>query len=366
MDNRIIPVPFVDLTRQYQELKEEIDAAIMKVLSGGQFILGSEVSSFEKEMAAYLGVGYAIGVASGTDALFLILKALGIGPGDQVITPTFTFVATAETIANCGAEPVFADIDPRTFNLSTDSCLEQITDRTKAIIIVHLFGQPAELDHIRSLATSKGIHLIEDCAQAAGAEYKGKKVGSFGNAAAFSFFPTKNLGAIGDGGLVATSDRQIADKVLELRNHGSRQKYYHESVGFNSRLDEVQAAVLRVKLRHLDRWNCERRKIAGRYDECFGQEMAPFVDSSVNHVYHQYTIRSKNRNGLMASLADSGIGFNVYYPLPLHLQPCFRGLGYNPCAFPLSEKASSEVLSLPIFTGLLPEEIESVCSALRR
>ncbi len=355
-------VPMIDLTRQYREVKDEMDAAVSACLGSGQYILGPQVQRFEQEFADYIGVEHAVGVASGTDALFLPLKAMGIGPGDEVITTPFTFIATAEVIANCGARPVFADIEPGTFNLDASLVERAITPRTKAIILVHLFGQPADIDLLLELARGHGIQLIEDCAQATGAVYGQRKVGSFGAAGAFSFFPTKNLSCAGDGGMIVTNDGKLAESIRMLRAHGSRTKYLHEVLGINSRLDEVQAALLRVKLPRLDRWNDERIRIAGLYNQRLRGVSTPPVAPGRTHVYHQYTIRASDRDSVADSLSGAGVGRAVHYGLPLHLQPCFAHLGYEEGAFPQSEHASREVLSLPMFPSMTDEEIERVCA----
>jgi len=355
------PIPMADLTRQYQRTAAETDAAVRDVLAGGRYILGPEVSAFEREMSEYLGCSQAVGVGSGTGALFLILKAMGIGPGDEVLTTAFTFFATAEAIAGVGAVPVFADIDPGTFNIDAPSAASRVTERTRAIIVVHLFGQPAQVEDMAVVAASAGVPLIEDCAQAAGATLGDRKVGTFGAAGAFSFFPTKNLGCAGDGGMVVTGDEELAARVRMLANHGQRGQYLHQCVGVNSRLDELQAAILRIRLRHLDSWNEERARIAGRYDRAFGAA-APFVAPGARHVYHQYTLRLADRDSLARAFDEAGIASRVYYPLPLHLQPCFASLGYSAGDLPQCERAADEVLSVPMFTGMTDEEIDRVCA----
>jgi len=370
-----VKVPILDLIRQYRSLKEEIDVAIRRVLRSGRFILGEEVEAFEREIAGYLGVKHAIGVASGTDALLLSLKALGIGPGDKVIVPSFTFFATAGAVVNVGAEPVFVDIEPRTYNLDPGHLRELLRDGrlaegVRAIIPVHLYGQMAEIDEITEIAKEQELYVIEDAAQAIGAEYKGRKAGTIGHLGIFSFFPTKNLGAYGDGGLVVTNDDELADKVRLLRVHGARPKYYHRLVGTNSRLDALQAAILRVKLEHLDGWTRARRAIAGMYDEQLqGLEGLdpPYRAPDRTHIFHQYTIRvaGSGRDALQRHLEGQGIATAVYYPLPLHLQECFRHLGYDEGELPESERASREVLSLPMFPELTPEEVQYVTAQVR-
>jgi dTDP-4-amino-4,6-dideoxygalactose transaminase len=373
-------IPILDLTRQYQAIKPEIDAAICRVLESGRFILGPEVEAFEAEIAEYLGVKHAIGVASGTDALLLALKALGIGPGDAVIVPTFTFFATAGAVHNLGATPVFVDIDPYTFNLDPADVRRVLTTdhgqwtRPKAVIPVHLYGQPADMDEIMAIAHEYGLYVVEDAAQAIGAEYSGqrtthhgptRKAGTIGHLGCFSFFPTKNLGAYGDGGLVVTNDDELAEQVRMLRVHGSKPKYYHHMVGTNSRLDALQAAILRAKLPHLADWTAARKRLADRYDELLsGLDgiVLPCRAPNRTHVFHQYTIRipGGKRDSLRSFLAERGVGTEVYYPLPLHLQPCFRHLGYKEGDLPESERACREVLSLPMFPELREEEVEYV------
>lgn len=369
-------IPILDLTRQYRAIKEEIDGAIYRVLESGRFILGPEVEAFEAEIAKYLGVKHAVSVASGTDALLLSLKALGIGPGDGVIVPSFTFFATAGVVANVGATPIFVDIDPKTFNIDPQKVRELIANRPsltvslKAIIPVHLYGQPADMDEIMAIAEEWNLYVVEDAAQAIGAEYKGKKVGTFGHLGCFSFFPTKNLGAYGDGGLVVTNDDELAERVRMLRVHGSKPKYYHHMVGTNSRLDALQAAILRAKLPHLDKWSSARIQLANRYDELLRNLdgiVLPYRASDRTHIFHQYTIRIPRgkRDPLRLFLSQHGIGTEVYYPFPLHLQPCFRHLGYKKGDLPESERACDEVLSLPMFPELTEEEQDYVVSVIR-
>ena len=341
------------------------------------------MEAFEGEIAEYLRVKHAIGVASGTDALLLSLKAIGIGPGDGVIVPSFTFFATAGVVANVGATPVFADIDPQTFNINTESVREILphppspvtrhasrVTKIKAIIPVHLYGQPADMDEIMRLAKEYDLYVIEDAAQAIGAEHKSRKVGTIGHLGCFSFFPTKNLGAYGDGGLVVTNDDELAEKVRMLRVHGSKPKYYHHMVGTNSRLDALQAAILRVKLGHLDDWTESRRKIAYRYDALLADIpgiVTPYRAPDRTHTFHQYTVRvlGGKRDALQTYLKKRGISTQVYYPLPLHLQPCFRDLGYREGDLPESERASREVLSLPMFPELTEEEQDYVVQAIK-
>lgn len=358
----------LDLKAQYLALKTELDRAVLDVMASGHFILGENVQALEKEIAAYCGCQYGIGVASGTDALRLAFAALDIGPGDEVITTPFTFIATANTISRAGARPVFVDIEPRTYNLDPAKIEAAITERTKAIVPVHLYGQPADMDPIMAIARRHGLKVVEDSAQAIGAVYHGRRIGSFGDVSCLSFYPTKNLGAYGDGGMVTTNDAEIADKVDILRRHGGKRRYYHEVLGFNSRLDEIQAAILRVKLPHLDRWEERRREIARHYDNLLAdvpEVVTPFVLPGVQHVYHQYTIRARSRDDLAKYLQEQGIGSMIYYPLPLHLQKMYDSLGYAEGDLPESERAAREVLSLPMYPELGEEQIERIAGAIR-
>ena len=364
-------IPFIDLVAQYNSIKGEIDEAIQNTLRKGQFILGSEVKALEEEMSSYCGTGYAVGVASGTDALHLALLALEIGQNDEVITTPFTFIATSEAITKCGATPVFADIEPRTLNINTKEIENKITAKTKAIIPVHLYGQPADMDTVLQIANEHGIKVIEDCAQALGAEYNGRKVGSIGDAGCLSFFPSKNLGAYGDGGMVITSDSQIAENVKILRVHGAYGAYHHVAHGFNSRLDALQAAILRVKLRYLEQWNERRRKVAALYDRQLSlmDGIEPlYVEQNIKSSYNYYTIRLNDsrieRDGLRHHLESSGIPTMVYYPLSLHLQEVYKNLGYKFGDFPQSEKAQETVLSLPMYPELKEEMVEEVVTRM--
>jgi dTDP-4-amino-4,6-dideoxygalactose transaminase len=367
-----MPVPQCDLTAQYKSIKQEIDEAIHRVVDRGVFILGDEVRAFEEEIAAYLGVKNAMGVASGTDALQLALLACDIGPGDEVITTTFTFIASAEAITQCGAVPVFVDIDPDTYNMSTKDLESKINEKTKGILPVHLFGQSTEMDDILELAERNNLKIIEDCAQALGAKYKTRKVGSIGDVGCLSFFPSKMLGAFGDGGMVVTNDSNIADKVKMLRNHGAKQKYYHLLPGFNSRLDEVQAAVLRVKLRYLPSWIELRRQKAKLYTTLFDQIdgiQPPYTSPDNYHVFNYYVIRLSDgrfkRDDLRKYLNEKGIATAVYYPLSLHLQQIYKNLGYKRGDFPESEQAQEELLSLPIYPEIEDEQIQEVVKAVK-
>jgi len=366
-------VPLVDLKAQYDSIRDEIDDAIHRVVQSGQFILGSEVKAFEDDMAAYYETKYAVGVASGTDALHLALLACGIKAGDEVITTPFTFIATAESMAKCGAKPVFVDIDPNTYNIDPTRIEPKVTERTKAIIPVHLYGQPADMDPILALTKKYNLRVIEDCAQALGAEYKGKKVGSLGDVGCLSFFPSKNLGAYGDGGMVVTNDAQIAETVRILRVHGSKAPYQHVMHGFNSRLDALQAAILRVKLKHLDRWNELRRSKATLYTGLLSQVDSiepPHFEKNCKSSCNYYTIRLKdsrlNRGELRRHLESKGIQTAVYYPLSLHLQEVYKYLGYKPGDFPQSERSQEQVLSLPMYPELSEEQIVEVASEIKR
>lgn len=361
-------VPLLDLTAQYQSIKAELDAAVLRTVESQRFVLGPEVEALEAELAAYLGVKHAIGCASGTDALLLPLKALDAAPGAEVIVPSFTFFATAGAVWNAGLRPVFCDVDPDTFNVSAETLDAVWTERTVAAVPVHLFGQMAPMGEIRAWAADKGVWILEDAAQAIGARSAEGMAGAVGDAGAYSFFPTKNLGGFGDGGLVTTNDDAFADKVAKLRVHGGRQMYHHELVGTNSRLDALQAAVLRVKLPHLDRWAAGRRENACRYEGLLaGVEgvRLPVVAEGNFHVYNQFTVRAQRRDALKDHLAEQGIGSGVYYPVPLHLQACFAELGGKPGDLPVTEALCEEVLSLPIFPELGEERLARVAEAIR-
>ena len=365
-------IPLVDLKAQYSSIKQEIDEATQRLIESGQFILGPEVKALEEEVAAFLGVKYAIGVASGTDALQLALLACGIRPGDEVITTPFTFIATAEAITQCGATPVFTDIEPKTYNIDPKKIEPRVTKRTKVILPVHLYGQPADMDPVLELSKKYNLKIIEDCAQALGAKYKGKKVGSLGDVGCLSFFPSKVLGAYGDGGMVVTNNPQIAEKVAMLRNHGCKEKYYHLVPGFNSRLDGLQAAILRVKLRYLDRWIEQRRQKASLYSELLGKledVELPYTAPYAHHIFNYYTIRLRNpkvnRGKMREFLGSQGIGTAIYYPLSLHLQEVYKSLAYKLGDFPESERAQDQVLSLPMYPELANEQIKMIAQAIR-
>jgi dTDP-4-amino-4,6-dideoxygalactose transaminase len=360
-------IQMVDLVSQYRKIKPEIDVAIHRVLDSGQFILGKEVGEFEAAVASYLGVKHAVGCASGTDALQVAMMALGIGPGDEVITTPFTFVATTETVVLLGAKPVYVDIDPKTFNIDPSMIEAAMTKRTKAILPVHLYGQPADMDPIVEVASKHGLPIIEDAAQAIGAEYKGRKVGGIGTVGCISFFPSKNLGAFGDAGMVVTNDEALAEKLRMIVVHGSKRRYYHEIIGVNSRLDTLQAAILTVKLRHLEEWHEARRHAAQVYNSLFAGAnlVPPFEAPYARHVFHQYTIRLKNRDAVAQRLAEKKIPHAIYYPIPLHLQQAFAHVGRPKGAFPITETAAAEVLSLPMHTELTRDQQEYVASTVR-
>jgi dTDP-4-amino-4,6-dideoxygalactose transaminase len=364
------PLQFLDLRLQFEEIREEIMQAVTNVLETQRFVLGPEVEQFEAEICDYLGSRFAVACASGTDALILALMAARIGPGDEVITTPFTFVATASAIVRAGATPVFADIDPETYNLDPESVSRAITSKTRAIIPVHLFGLPADMEPIMDVAERCGIAVIEDAAQAIGAEYQGRKAGTIGAMGCFSFFPSKNLGGAGDGGIIVTNDSNHADRLRVLRVHGSRQKYQYEILGTNSRLDALQAAILRVKLRHLSDWTEQRRRNAQRYCRLFAVSGAedhvvlPTEPGERRHVYNQFTLRCSERDLLREHLNREGIPTEIYYPYPLHLQPAFAYLGYKQGSLPHAEQAAREVLSLPNYPELTEEQQHTIATAV--
>ncbi len=359
-------IPMVDLKTQYAQIQDEIAQGFSEVLNQCAFILGPNVQAFEKEAAAYLGVRHAIGCASGTDALHLALLASGVGPGDQVITSAFTFIATVEAIKYIGAEPVFADIDPRTFNITPDSVEPLINSRTKAVLPVHLFGQPVDVIGLQALCERHGLLLIEDCAQSFGARVDGRQTGSFGAAGAFSFFPSKNLGCYGDGGMVATNDDAVADLVKQLRNHGSKIRYYHDVIGYNSRLDELQAVVLRVKLKRIDQYNAARRRAAHLYEELLAglPLQTPYADELGEHVYHQYTLLCPERDAVIAALQAAQIASAIYYPVPLHKQNVFKE-EHASLSLPHTEAVAAQCLSLPICSSLEAGDIRRIADVIR-
>jgi dTDP-4-amino-4,6-dideoxygalactose transaminase len=363
-------VPLLNLTRQFASMREEILAETAKVFDSQKFILGENVSAFEAEIASSLGAAHAVGVSSGTEALLAALMALGIGPGDEVVVPAFSFFATAGVVSRLGAVPVFADIERESFNLSAESFESKITPRTRAVVPVHLYGQCARMEPILAAAGGRGIAVVEDACQAIGAARAGRFAGTIGAIGAYSFFPTKNLGAAGDAGLVTTGDAALASRLRDLRVHGMNPKYFHSEIGGNFRLDELQAAVLRVKLRRLERWNEARRAVAARYRELLatsaasGKVVLPAETEGNRHVYHQFVVRVARRDEVRRRLSEAGVGSEVYYPVPLHLQKCFAALGGRPGELPESERAAAEVLALPVWPELEPDEIEAVASAL--
>ena len=360
-------IPMVDLVAQYRDLQPQLESAFLSALNAAQFILGPNVQAFEKEAAAYLGVKHAITCANGTDALHLALLAADIGPGDEVITSPFTFIATAEAIAYVGAKAVFVDIDPRTFNIDVGQARRAITPKTKALLPVHLFGQPADLTPLLALAKAHQLHLVEDCAQSFGADIQGVKTGAMGDVAAFSFFPSKNLGCYGDGGMVTTQSDEMAEKLRMLRNHGSKVRYYHDIVGYNSRLDELQAVVLRAKMPFIDRYNQERRRVAHRYSAGLADlnVQTPLEDGVGLHVYHQYTLLSDDRAAIQKALTDQQIASAIYYPVPLHQQKVFAAISAG-AHFPVTESVAQRCLSLPIYPELSNDAVDEVCAVIRQ
>jgi dTDP-4-amino-4,6-dideoxygalactose transaminase len=377
-----IAVPMLDLSRQYAAIQTEITAVVEQVCASQQYILGPEVAKFEQEAAAFLGAKHGIACASGTDAIWLSLAAAGIGPGHEVLTTPFSFFATASAIVRAGARPVFADVDPTNLNLDPAAVRAKIerspSPKLKALMSVHLYGQCADMTGLQTIADEYKLAMVEDAAQAFGAAWRGKRAGSLGEIAAFSFYPTKNLSCYGDGGLVTTDDAVLAERVKKLRNHGSLQRYYHDEIGWNSRLDSIQAAILRVKLKHIEGWNRKRRERAEAYDLLFktagllsplgaqpSAKVRLLADSEQSfHIYHQYVIRVQKRDELRAFLAERKIGSEIYYPVPLHLQKCFAYLGYGEGSLPVSERAAREVLALPIFPEIMPEEQAAVVNAI--
>lgn len=357
-------IPFVDLKAAYRRLQPEIDAAVGRVLAGGRYILGHEVEAFESEFAAFLGVDHVVGVASGTDALLLALRALGVGPGDEVITVSHTAVATVAAIEHSGATPRFAEIDPSTYLLDPGALSAVITSRTRAVVPVHLYGRAVDMDKLLPIAREHGLVVVEDCAQAHGARYQGRMVGTFGDAAAFSFYPTKNLGALGDGGAVATDRSDVAERVRLLRQYGWRERYVSDIAGYNSRLDELQAAVLRVRLRHLAAENDARRRLAAVYDAMLADLplRVPVTGDAVEHVYHLYVISHERRDSLAAYLQSQGVATAIHYPVPVHLQAAYMRLGYGRGSLPHSESAAQTVLSLPMYPDM-PADAARVVAA---
>jgi dTDP-4-amino-4,6-dideoxygalactose transaminase len=377
MNARPAPVPLCDLQAQYHKLEPRIVAALARVLASGQVILGPEVAALEEEMASYCGTAHAAGCASGTDALLLALYALGVGPGDEVIVPPFTFFASASTVVRLGARPVFVDIDPATYNLDPMQVEGRITDRTRAIMVVHLYGQCADMGALWQIAQRHGLPIVEDAAQAVGAEYDGKRAGALGTVGCFSFYPSKNLGAYGDAGMCVTDDAELAARLKCLRVHGMEPKYYHKQIGWNARLDALQAAILRVKLPHLEEWTEMRRQAAARYDALLDEQLLggflarPARAPHRRHVFNQDVVRVADglRDALMKHLKADNVACDIYYPVPLHRQECFEHLGYRDGDFPASEEASRSVLALPMFPEITAEQqrrVVSSCAAFLR
>lgn len=390
-------IPLIDLRAQYNSISKELDKATIDVLSSAAYIMGKNVTEFEKEFAGYIGTKHAISVGNGTDALVIALKALGIGEGDEVITSTFTYFASAECISAVGATPVFVDVEKDTFNIDPDKIEEKITERTKAIIPVHIFGQSADMDKINIIAKKHNLKVIEDACQAVGAKYKGKMIGTLSDVACFSFFPTKNLSCAGDGGMIVTSDDNVATIAIALRTHGSGEtgqkaynllnniteevvtsksgddtvynplKYYNYLIGYNSRLDAIQAAILRVKLPHLDKWNLRRREIAKIYDEELidSNVITPIVREENDTVYHQYVLQSDNREEMLAKLKEKGIATGVYYPVPLHLQKVYTDLGYKEGDMPVAEYLSHRTFAIPVYPELSEEQIQYIVDSIK-
>ena len=359
-------VPFIDLRREYESIKEEIEEAIKRVLERGWFILGPEVEAFEKEFADYIGVRYAIGVNSGTDALYIAVNALNLPAGSKVAVPSFTYVSTVDAVIRNGLEPLFIDIDPETYTMDPLDLERKVDESTKAVIPVHLYGHPADMDAILSIAKEYGLYVIEDASQAQGAEYKGKKVGTLGDIGCFSLYPTKNLGAYGDAGVIVTNNDELAKYMRKFRNYGSPKKYYHDFVGVNSRFDEIQAAILRVKLRHLDDWNEKRRKIAALYNDLLKDVdniVLPVEKEWARHVYHIYAVRVKDRDSVMKHLENMGIKTLIHYPIPVHKQRSYEK--WNAIRLETTENISKEILSLPVYPFLSEEEIKYVSMVLK-
>jgi dTDP-4-amino-4,6-dideoxygalactose transaminase len=357
-------IPMVDLKGQYETLKDEIDSALLQSLSETRFILGPNVQAFDQEAAEHLGARHAISCASGTDALHLALRAAGIGPGDEIITSSFTFIATAEAISYIGAVPVFVDIQPDSLNIDPSRIREAITSKTRAILPVHLFGQPADMNEIQALADEFGLLVIEDCAQSFGARYQGRTTGTMGAAGAFSFFPSKNLGCYGDGGMITTNDDAVADQIRLLRNHGSSQQYHHDVIGYNSRLDEMQAVILRIKLRHIDSYNQRRLAVARHYNQLLAGSRftTPGIPEDRDHVFHQYTLLCEGRDALREHVLAQGIACAVYYPIPLHQQKVYANSRQPELA--VTEATASNCLSFPIFPEMTEAQVEKVCEAI--
>lgn len=358
-------IPMVDLQQHFQQMQDEIEANVLQTLRAGSYVLGANVTAFEREAAEYLGVPYTVAVNSGTDALHLALKALGIGPGDEVITPSFTFIATIEAILYCGATPVFVDIDPQTFNLAVDQVADLVTSKTKAILCVHLYGQAVDMQPLLDVARTHQLKLVEDCAQSFGATWDGKQTGSIGDAGCFSFYPTKNLSCCGDGGLISCKDESVYQELTALRNHGSQQRYYHYRLGYNSRLDEIQATVLRTRLRYINRSNQLRAQVAQSYTQRLSEAVSvPSIAAGcVTHVFHQYTLLSERRDDLHDALRRNGIASAIYYPVPVHMQKLFDG-AYDLLPLPVTNRVSQQCLSLPIFPEMTQAQIAQVTDVI--
>jgi len=359
-------LPLVDLKAQHAAIAAEVEAAVHKVMADADFILGADVAAFEEEFARYCGAKHAVGLDSGMSALELGMRAMGIGPGDEVITPAGSFIASSSAISFTGAKPVWVDVDESTYNIDPTLIEAAITERTKAIMVVHLYGQPAEMDPVLEVASRHDLPVIEDACQSHGARYKGRRTGSMGAFAAFSFYPSKNLGAYGDAGALTTNDPNLAEKVHMMRNYGQRAKYDHVFLAWNRRLDTMQAAVLRIKLRHLDAWNQSRRKIAALYDELLGgcAVTLPYVHSDLEHVYHLYVIQAEGRDRLLSELGARGIGAGIHYPVPIHLQEAYREFGFGPGSFPVTEAVAKRVLSLPMYPEMSESDLRRVADAV--
>ncbi|HTP66818.1 MAG TPA: DegT/DnrJ/EryC1/StrS family aminotransferase [Geobacteraceae bacterium] len=359
-------IPMVDLKTQYRQIKDEIDSGILEVLEKTQFILGPNVNAFEHEAASFLGVKHAVAVASGTDALHLALAAAGLGEGDEVITSPFTFIATAEAIRYVGATPVFVDIDPQTFNIDPAAIESAITSRTRAVLPVHLFGQPADMDRIEEVCARHGLLLVEDCAQSFGAAVGARMTGSIGALGCFSFFPSKNLGCYGDGGMVTTNSDELTERLRVLRNHGSKERYHHSIIGYNSRLDEIQAVILRVKLKRIGEYNEGRRRVAHLYSELLkgSAVITPVEDGKGIHVYHQYTVLTSRRDAIMTALTSAGIASAIYYPIPLHRQDVFSS-EFTGVSLPVAEETANRCMSLPVFPEMTDEQVREVVAVIK-
>jgi dTDP-4-amino-4,6-dideoxygalactose transaminase len=362
-----VDVPLVDLRAQHAAIAAEVEDAVHQVMERGDFILGQDVESFEAEFAEYCRVGHAVGVDSGLSALELGLRALGVGPGDEVITPANSFIASSSAISFTGATPIWVDCDPDTYCIDVHAARSAVTKRTKAVMAVHLYGQPADMDAVQAIAADHGLKVVEDACQAHGARFGGRRAGSLGDFAAFSFYPAKNLGAYGDAGILTTNDVELAERVRLMRNYGQRRKYDHVTMAWNRRLDTIQAAVLRVKLRHLDGWNEARRRHAARYDQLLAGcgLTLPRAGPQVEHVFHQYVVQTPGREPVAAALAERGIATGMHYPIPIHLQEAYHGLGVGTGSFPVTEEAAGRLLSLPMYPELRPDQVERVAEELK-